>query len=97
MDFLGIISNHYNALLVGAAMTAVVSAVSIAAGIILGLWIAFGPISRIRPIRRASIVYRSAWPILVQLLIVFYGGSQAAWSTPGMRCGCEGLGHPSRK
>ena len=75
MDFLGVITSHYNAFLVGAAMTAAVSAVSIALGTILGLWLAFGLISRSRPLRRASAVYRSAWrgtPILVQLLIVFY-------------------------
>ena len=75
MDFLGIISNHHNAFLAGATMTAVVSAVSIALGMVLGLWLAFGLISPNRLIRRASAVYRSAWrgtPILVQLLIVFY-------------------------
>ncbi len=75
MDFLGVISNHYNAFLVGAAMTAIVSAVCIASGMILGLWLSFGLISRNRTIRRASAAYRSFWrgtPILVQLLIVFY-------------------------
>ena len=75
MDFLGVISNHYNAFLVGAAVTAMVSAVSIALGMVAGLWLAFGLISRNRLLRRASAVYRSAWrgtPILVQLLIVFY-------------------------
>lgn len=75
MDFLGVISNHYNAFLAGAVMTAVVSAVCIAAGMILGLWLSFGLISQNRPIRRASAAYRSFWrgtPILVQLLIVFY-------------------------
>ena len=75
MDFLGVVSNHYHAFLAGAAMTAVVSAVSIAAGMVLGLGLAFGLISPNRAIRRASAVYRSAWrgtPILVQLLIVFY-------------------------
>ncbi len=56
-------------------MTAGISAVSIAAGMILGLWLSFGLISRNRLIRRAAVVYRSVWrgtPILVQLLIVFY-------------------------
>ncbi len=75
MDFLGVISNHYDAFLAGAAMTVAVSAVCIAAGMILGLWISFGLISRNRAIRRASVAYRSFWrgtPILVQLLIVFY-------------------------
>ena len=75
MDFLGLISNHYKAFLTGAGMTATVSAVSIAAGMILGLWLRFGLISRNRLIRRAAIAYRSVWrgtPILVQLLIVFY-------------------------
>ena len=75
MDFLGVVSNHYNAFLAGAAMTAAVSAVSIAAGMVLGLGLAFGLISPNRAIRRVSAVYRSAWrgtPILVQLLIVFY-------------------------
>ena len=75
MDFLGVISNHHNAFLVGTAMTAAVSAVSIALGMIFGLALAFGLISRNRPIRQASTVYRSVWrgtPILVQLLIVFY-------------------------
>ena len=75
MDFLGVTANHYDAFLVGASMTAGISAVSIAAGMILGLWLSFGLISRNRLIRRASVVYRSVWrgtPILVQLLIVFY-------------------------
>ena len=75
MDFLGVLSNHYNAFLTGAGMTALVSAVSIAAGMVLGLWLSFGLISRNRLIRRASVAYRSVWrgtPILVQLLIVFY-------------------------
>ena len=75
MDFLGVISDHYNAFLIGAGMTAMVSAVSIAAGMVLGLWLSFGLISQNRLIRGASAVYRSAWrgtPILVQLLIVFY-------------------------
>ena len=56
-------------------MTAGISAVSIAAGMILGLGLSFGLISPNRLIRRASVVYRSVWrgtPILVQLLIVFY-------------------------
>lgn len=75
MNFLDVISNHYNAFVVGAAMTAMVSAVSIAAGMVLGLWLSFGLISRNRLIRRTSVAYRSVWrgtPILVQLLIVFY-------------------------
>ena len=75
MDFLGVFSDHYRAFFVGAGMTALVSAVSIAAGMILGLFLSFGLISPNRSIRRASAVYRSAWrgtPILVQLLIVFY-------------------------
>ena len=75
MDFLGVFSDHYNAFLVGAGMTAMVSAVSIAAGMILGLCLSFGLISPNRSIRRASAAYRSVWrgtPILVQLLIVFY-------------------------
>ena len=75
MDFIGVTANHYHAFLVGASMTAGISAVSIAAGMILGLWLSFGLISRNRLIRRASVVYRSVWrgtPILVQLLIVFY-------------------------
>jgi len=75
VDFLGVTANHYDAFLVGASMTAGISAVSIAAGMILGLWLSFGLISRNRLIRRASVVYRSVWrgtPILVQLLIVFY-------------------------
>ena len=75
MDFLGVTANHYDAFLVGASMTAGISAVSIAAGMVLGLWLSFGLISRNRLIRRASVVYRSVWrgtPILVQLLIVFY-------------------------
>ena len=75
MEFLGVIANHYSAFLVGAAMTAAVSAVCIALGMVLGLWLAFALISRNRPFRRAAAVYRSFWrgtPILVQLLIVFY-------------------------
>ena len=75
VDFFGVTANHYDAFLVGASMTAGISAVSIAAGMILGLWLSFGLISRNRLIRRASAVYRSVWrgtPILVQLLIVFY-------------------------
>ena len=75
MDFLGVTANHYKAFLVGASMTAGISAVSIAAGMILGLGLSFGLISQNRLIRRASVVYRSVWrgtPILVQLLIVFY-------------------------
>ena len=75
MDFIGVTANHYDAFLVGASMTAGISAVSIAAGMILGLGLSFGLISPNRLIRRASVVYRSVWrgtPILVQLLIVFY-------------------------
>ena len=75
MDFVGVTANHYDAFLVGASMTAGISAVSIAAGMVLGLWLSFGLISRNRLIRRASVAYRSVWrgtPILVQLLIVFY-------------------------
>ena len=75
MDFFAVIANHHNALLVGAAMTATVSAVCIAAGMLLGLWLAFALISRNRPLRRVAAAYRSFWrgtPILVQLLIVFY-------------------------
>ena len=75
MDFPGVISNHYQAFLTGAGMTAMVSAVSIAAGMILGLSLSFALISPRRLIRRAAIAYRSVWrgtPILVQLLIVFY-------------------------
>ena len=75
MDFPGVISNHYDAFLAGARMTVAVSAVSIAAGMVLGVWLGFGLLSHNRLIRRASIVYRSVWrgtPILVQLLIVFY-------------------------
>ena len=75
MDLPGVLSNHYGAFLAGARMTVAVSAVAIAAGMVLGLWLGFGLISRNRLIRRASIAYRSVWrgtPILVQLLIVFY-------------------------
>ena len=56
-------------------MTVMVSVVSIAAGMVLGLWLSFGLISRRRSIRGPSAAYRSVWrgtPILVQLLIVFY-------------------------
>ena len=75
MDFSGVISNHYGAFLAGAGMTVTVSAVSIAAGMILGLWLSFGLISPTRSIRWPSATYRSFWrgtPILVQLLIIFY-------------------------
>ncbi|MDE0000392.1 MAG: amino acid ABC transporter permease [Rhodospirillaceae bacterium] len=75
MDFSSVISNHYGAFLAGAGMTVTVSAVSIAAGMVLGLWLSFGLISRNRPIRLPSVAYRSFWrgtPILVQLLIIFY-------------------------
>ena len=51
MDFFGVISSHYNAFLIGAGMTAMVSAVSIAAGMVLGLWLSFGLISQNRLIR----------------------------------------------
>ncbi len=57
--FLGVVSNHYKAFVAGAGMTATVSAVSIAAGMILGLWLSFGLISQNRIIRRVSIAYRS--------------------------------------
>ena len=75
MDFSGVISNHYGAFLAGAGMTVTVSTVSIAAGMVLGLWLSFGLISPNRSIRLPSAAYRSFWrgtPILVQLLIVFY-------------------------
>ncbi|MDE0361347.1 MAG: amino acid ABC transporter permease [Rhodospirillaceae bacterium] len=75
MDFSSVISNHYGAFLAGAGMTVTVSAVSIAAGMVLGLWLSFGLISRNRQIRLPSVAYRSFWrgtPILVQLLVIFY-------------------------
>jgi polar amino acid transport system permease protein len=75
MDFSQIITNHYNALLTGAGMTALVSGLSIGLGMALGLNLAFGLISRHWPIQRFCAGYRSllrGTPMLVQLFIVFY-------------------------
>lgn len=75
MDFIQIITNHYNALLTGAMMTALISGISICLGMALGLNLAFGLISKHWPIQRFCAGYRSllrGTPMLVQLFIVFY-------------------------
>src|SRR5690606_34250314 len=57
------------------ATTVILSALAIAAGVVIGLALAFGLMSQRRWLRLACGLYRSFWrgtPILVQLLIVFY-------------------------
>jgi polar amino acid transport system permease protein len=75
MEFIQIITENYRALLTGAMMTAAVSGLSIGLGMVLGLNLAFGLISKHWPIRRFCAAYRSllrGTPMLVQLFIVFY-------------------------
>ena len=75
MNFIQIITNHYDALLTGAMMTALISGISICLGMALGLNLAFGLISKHWPIQRFCAGYRSllrGTPMPVQLFIVFY-------------------------
>lgn len=75
MTYTELLSQHYEAFLFGAGMTALVSATSIALGMGLGLLLSFALLSRNPAVRHAAGVYRSIWrgtPILVQLLIVYY-------------------------
>jgi polar amino acid transport system permease protein len=75
-----ILVENYGVLLGGAATTIAVSGLSIAIGVVLGLALAFGLLSRRRSLAAACGLYRSFWrgtPILVQLLIVFYMLPQA--------------------
>ena len=75
MEFSQVITDNYRALLTGAMMTAAVSGLSIGLGMVLGLNLAFGLISKHWPIQRFCAAYRSllrGTPMLVQLFIVFY-------------------------
>lgn len=75
MAYAQILSQHYEAFLIGAGVTALVSATSIALGMGLGLVLSFALLSRNAALRRSAAAYRSIWrgtPILVQLLIVYY-------------------------
>lgn len=75
-----ILVENYGVLLGGAATTVVISGVSIALGMVLGLALAFGLLSHRAPVAALCGLYRSFWrgtPILVQLLIVFYMLPQA--------------------
>lgn len=74
-----LVENH-GVLLGGAVTTIVISGVSIAIGMVLGLALAFGLLSPRAPVSALCGIYRSFWrgtPILVQLLIVFYMLPQA--------------------
>jgi polar amino acid transport system permease protein len=70
-----ILLNNHGVLLGGAVTTVILSGLSIAVGVALGLALAFGLMSERAPLRLVCGFYRSFWrgtPILVQLLIVFY-------------------------
>lgn len=74
-EYVALVERHIGTLLQGASITLLISAVTITLGMLLGLALCFGLVSRRAAIRRASLVYQSAWrgtPILVQLLIVYY-------------------------
>lgn len=70
-----ILLNHYPALVEGLTTTLVVSLSAIAFGLVLGVLLAFGLISRYRLLSWPCGLYRSFWrgtPILLQLLLVYY-------------------------
>ncbi len=70
-----ILASNYGVLIGGVVTTVIVSGVSIALGMVLGLALAFGLLSHRAPFAALCGIYRSFWrgtPILVQLLIVFY-------------------------
>lgn len=75
LDYLALLQDHIDTLLYGASITVIIAGITITLGMVIGLALCFGLISRNRGIRLACLAYQSAWrgtPILVQLLIVFY-------------------------
>lgn len=72
---LDLIVKYAPAFFQGFLVTIIVSGAAILLGAVPALALAFGLISKSRPVRMISGLYRSFWrgtPILVQLLIVFY-------------------------
>ena len=70
-----VLLNHYSALAEGVTTTLVVSLTAIACGLVLGVLLAFGLLSRYPLLAWPCGIYRSFWrgtPILVQLLLVYY-------------------------
>ena len=72
---INLLVHYWPSFIQGIGMTAIVSGSAIALGMLPGLVLAFGLLSRHPLLRAVSAAYRSFWrdtPILVQLLIVFY-------------------------
>lgn len=72
---INLLVHYWPSFIQGIGMTAIVSGSAIALGMLPGLVLAFGLLSRNPLLRAVSAAYRSFWrgtPILVQLLIVFY-------------------------
>ena len=70
-----ILISHHSAFAEGLTTTIVVSLSAIAFGLVLGVLLAFGLLSRHMPLAWICGIYRSFWrgtPILVQLLLVYY-------------------------
>ena len=76
MDFnFDLVINSFPLLLVGAGVTVEITAMSVAIGIIIGLFAGIARICRIRPIEIAAAVYVDFFrgtPLLVQLFLIYF-------------------------
>ena len=92
--FFVLIPNYMPVLLEGAVVTVQISIVSMAFGIVLGLAVALGRLSRFAPLRAALVAYVEIWrnvPLIVQLLVIYFSLPQIGISLPGFWAGVLGL------
>jgi His/Glu/Gln/Arg/opine family amino acid ABC transporter permease subunit len=92
--FFILIPRHFPYLLEGAAVTLELSVISMACGIVLGLLIALGRLSGIRPLNAVLYAYVEVWrdvPLIVQLLVIYFTLPQAGIKLPGFWAGVLGL------
>lgn len=72
---LAVVARHLPFLLAGVRMTVLVTAASMAGGLVAGLLVALLRMSRFRPLQAAAGLYIDFWrstPLLAQLIWVFY-------------------------
>lgn len=92
--FFVLIPQYLPFLLEGAVTTVEISLVSMAFGLVVGLFVALGRLSGIAPLKAILAIYVEVWrnvPLIVQLLVIFFSLPQIGISLPGFWAGVLGL------
>lgn len=92
--FFVLIPQYMPFLLEGALVTVQLALLSMAAGVAIGICVALGRLSSVRPARWILAAYVEVWrdvPLIVQLLVIYFTLPQVGLTLPAFAAGCLGL------